>query len=109
MRCIARRQGEPLAQVAKELEMDRTSLYRALEPMVRDEWIALSPGKDARSRTARITKRGARIIAKAGKSWHAIQNGLITRFGKNAYQSLLADLNRLANCVEAPRSDNRPV
>jgi DNA-binding MarR family transcriptional regulator len=47
MRCIIRRAGEPLSRVAEELEMDRTSLYRAVAPMIRDGWIELTVGTDA--------------------------------------------------------------
>ena len=57
MRCISRRDGEPLVRVAEEMEMDRTSLYRAVNPMVRNGWIVLARGADARSRTAKITKK----------------------------------------------------
>src|SRR5215471_13078422 len=55
LRCIGRRKGEPLLRVAQELEMDRSSLYRALDPMLRDKWVKITDGIDARSRTAIIT------------------------------------------------------
>ena len=45
-------------RVAVELEMDRSSLYRALDPMVRDEWVKIRAGTNARSRTAVITGKG---------------------------------------------------
>ena len=51
LRCIVRRRGEPLMRVAEELEMDRSSLYRALHPMVRDGWVEIATGPDARSLT----------------------------------------------------------
>ena len=48
IRCISRREGEPLARVAHELEMDRTSLYRAIAPIIRDGWLVIAKGSDAR-------------------------------------------------------------
>jgi len=101
MRCISRRQGEALARVADELEMDRTSLYRAIAPMVRDGWLDMADGTDARSRTATITRKGAQVLAKAGKSWDRIQDRLIGRFGKTKWIALVAELNKLAECAEA--------
>src|SRR5258707_3541924 len=60
LRCIDRNGSQPLTQVAEELEMDRSSLYRALDPMVRDEWVRITEGRDARSLTAGITPPKAR-------------------------------------------------
>ena len=101
MRCIYRREREPLAGVAHELEMDRTSLYRAINPMIRDGWLVLAAGADARSRSARITKKGLQILAQAGTGWDGIQELLIGRFGPKAYHALMSELNRLADCAEA--------
>ncbi len=101
MRCISRRQGEPLARIADELEMDRTSLYRAIAPMVRNGWLNMVDGIGARSRTAIITRKGAQVLAKAGKSWDRIQDRLIGRFGKTKWIALVAELNKLAECAEA--------
>ncbi len=101
MRCISRRRGEPLVRVADELEMDRTSLYRALAPMIRDGWLELADGADARSRSATITPKGAQVLAKAGKDWDRIQDHLIGRFGKTKWIALVAELNRLAECADA--------
>ncbi len=107
MRCISRRDGEPLAHVAHELELDRTSLYRAINPMVRDGWLAPVDGADARSRSAKITKKGARLLAKAGKGWGKVQNRLIEGFGADKYQALVSEFHRFAECAEALKADLR--
>ena len=100
MRCIMRRKGEPLSRVAEELEMDRSSLYRAIAPMIRDEWIEVVAGTDARSRSAKLTSKGARLLAKAAVRWGSIQEGLIGRYGKDAWKVLAGELNRLADCAD---------
>jgi len=99
MRCIGRHPGVPLSHIAQELELDRTSLYRAVSVMVRDGWLEVTGVDDARSRTARITQRGKRVLAKAASGWEGMQNRVIGQFGVEAYQSLLAELDRLAACV----------
>ncbi len=101
MRCIARRKGEPLAHVAHELELDRTSLYRAINPMIRDGWLVLGAGTDRRSRSAKITAKGSQILASAGKAWDGLQDRLIRNFGSSAYDALMAELDRLADCASA--------
>jgi DNA-binding MarR family transcriptional regulator len=100
MRCIGRRQGEPLVRVAEELEMDRTSLYRAIAPMVRDGWLSLNDGADARSRTAVITRKGDQVLTKAAAGWEEMQDRLVKAFGKKEWDSLAKELNRLAECFE---------
>jgi DNA-binding MarR family transcriptional regulator len=100
MRCISRRVGQPLARVAHELELEKTSLYRALTPMIRDGWIVLVDGPTSGTKTAKITKKGDRLLARAGSGWDEIQNRIISSFGSKEYAAFMQELNRLANCVE---------
>ena len=99
MRAIARHDGEPLARVASELQMDRTSLYRAIAPMERDGWIELAAGMDARSRSARVTRKGSRVLANAAAEWDELQHNLMKAFGKAEWNSLAAELQRLSECA----------
>jgi DNA-binding MarR family transcriptional regulator len=103
MKCISRNDGEPLVRVAEELEMDRTSLYRAVAPMVRDGWIKLAAGTDSRSRTAIVTRKGLRILAKAGGEWDRIQNQLIGTFGNAEWSALVKAMRRLGDCAATAR------
>ena len=100
MKCIVRRAEEPLSRVAEELEMDRTSLYRAVAPMVRDGWIEMTAGTDARSRSAKVTRKGAQVIAKAQSRVDRVQGHLLETFGRNAFDTLVGELNRLAVCAD---------
>jgi DNA-binding MarR family transcriptional regulator len=101
LRCIARCAGEPLVRVAEELEMDRTSLYRALNPMIRNGWITTMDGKGSRYRTAKLTRAGRRVLSNANARWAELQGDVIARFGKDSYDALLGELHRLAECAEA--------
>jgi DNA-binding MarR family transcriptional regulator len=99
LRCIARRSDEPLVRVAEEMEMDRTSLYRAIAPMVRDGWLVSEDATHARFRTAEVTAKGRKLLAGANKRWQGVQQDVIGRFGQKEYAKLLDELNRLAECV----------
>ena len=101
LRCIGRRTGEPLMHVAEELEMDRSSLYRALDPMVRDNWVKITSGRDARSRTAVIAPKGYRILKKAGKQWEKVQTKVVERFGRREWAAFVANVEKLRVCAEA--------
>jgi hypothetical protein len=71
--------------------------------MIRDGWLVMAEGTDARSRSVTITKRGRQVLTKAAVGWEDIQDRLIRSFGPSAYGSLMAELNRLADCAEAAR------
>jgi DNA-binding MarR family transcriptional regulator len=101
LRCITRRPGEPLARVADELELDRTSLYRAINPMIRDGWVTVMDGADSRSRTAKVTRKGNALLARAGADWDRVQTAIVTKFGEGKYEGLIAQLYRLAECAES--------
>ena len=101
LRCINRRPGDPLVRIAEELELDRTSLYRAINPMIRDGWIAVVDGPDSRSRTAKVTRKGHDLLANAGDDWDKVQNAIVKNFGKANYQNLIDQLYRLAECAES--------
>jgi len=100
LRCIARRKSEPLMHVAGELEMDRSSLYRALDPMVRERWIEIAPGIDERSRTAVITHKGRQLLKKAGAQWENVQSRVVGRFGRREWAAFVANLEKLRACAE---------
>lgn len=91
--------------VAEELEMDRSSLYRALDPMVRDEWVKITAGTDARSRTAVISNKGYRLLAKAGKQWEQVQTRVVERFGRRKWAAFAADIDRLRECAAVSKED----
>jgi DNA-binding MarR family transcriptional regulator len=99
LRCVARRIGEPLIRVAEEMEMDRTSLYRAIAPMIRDGWLVSGDATHVRFRTAKVTPKGRQLLTNANKRWEGVQRDVIGKFGQAKYQALLDELNRLADCA----------
>jgi DNA-binding MarR family transcriptional regulator len=99
LRAIQRHANEPLARVAEDLCMDRTSLYRAVAPMQREGWLTVVAGADARSRTAEFTAKGLRILKAADPAWGRTQTEIIERFGREKWAALVAELERLAACA----------
>src|ERR1700761_6278645 len=99
LRCIDRRSGEPLVRVAEEMEMDRTSLYRAIAPMIRDGWLTSANTRNARFHTREVTSKGRKLLIDANKRWSGVQDDVIGKFGKKEYAKLLGELNRLAECA----------
>jgi len=106
LRCIDRRKGQPLTHVAQELEMDRSSLYRALDPMVRDEWLKIVAGTDARSLTAVITRKGYRLLKSAGEQWEQVQTRVVERFGRRKWAAFVAEIDRFRECANASEQED---
>jgi len=101
LRCIDRRKGDPLTRVAEELEMDRSSLYRALNSLVRNKWVKIAHGRDARSRTAVISRKGYRVLAQAGEKWEAVQTRVVERFGRHKWAAFVSEVDRFRECAGA--------
>jgi DNA-binding MarR family transcriptional regulator len=101
MRAILRHPDEPLSRVAEDLEMDRTSLYRAIEALKKQGWVRLSDGKDSRSRSASITKGGELALSQADPGWSRTQGAIVDRFGRTEWQAFVRELQRLLDCTSA--------
>ena len=100
LRAIQRHEGEALSRVAEDLRMDRTSFYRALAPMRRDGWIALAKGPTGRTRSASVTPKGRRALEAVDPAWARTQRAIVEKFGRDAWASLAAELERLSACAE---------
>jgi DNA-binding MarR family transcriptional regulator len=61
--------------------------------------VSLDEGGDERSRSASVTEEGRRVLAKADPAWAVAQTGVVERFGVAQWSSLVAELQRLADCA----------
>jgi DNA-binding MarR family transcriptional regulator len=80
--------GEPLSRLAESLVMDRTSLYRALTPMVKSGWLLIKDGPKGRTKVVQLSQAGTRATADAAKSWDAAQGKVIGAFGVDRWAAL---------------------
>lgn len=96
------RHGTPVAltALAEELVFERTSLYRALEPMRRDGLVALSPGV-GRAKQVALTASGIRRIARAKPHWTKAQETFVARFGRSEWTRLAGQLVDIVGIARA--------
>jgi DNA-binding MarR family transcriptional regulator len=103
LRALERNGTCNLRPLSDELVMDRTSLYRAIAPLVRDGLVAtVADRDDARARRASLTAAGRARIAEALPHWRAAQRAFIEGFGPADYEGFVGDLRRAAGLLEAP-------
>ena len=90
LRALQRNGDTPLPQIAEELVLERTSLYRTIAPLVDAGTIRLSDAKRGRSKIAKLTKRGKRQIEQARPYWERAQASVVSKLGKTQW-ALLSD------------------
>jgi DNA-binding MarR family transcriptional regulator len=98
LRAVGRADGLALSRLAEELVMDRTSLYRAIEPMIRQGWLRVEAAESGRAKHVFLTEAGRRREAAAAPLWEAAQAAVIGSLGVERWADLsrsLAALTRI--------------
>ncbi len=95
------RHGElPLMQLADLLVMERTTLYRALTPLERADWVVVAEG-NGRAKTAVLTQHGRRALLAATGAWKRAQRQLLGAVGIKDWKTLEGSLARLVSAARA--------
>jgi DNA-binding MarR family transcriptional regulator len=90
-----------LSQLAQELVFERTSLYRALEPLRREGLITIGARSTGRAKETALTRRGHARIAKALPYWQEAQDAFLEQFGRSAWTTLAANLAEIVDAARA--------
>jgi DNA-binding MarR family transcriptional regulator len=94
----------PLSRLAEGLVLDRTSLYRAVKPLVRRRCLRILPGQTRRERTAALTEAGQRLLADALPIWKQVQERFVGALGPQAWAALTSGLRQVVPTVQALES-----
>ena len=92
LRSLNRTGTTPLSRLADSLVMDRTSLYRALPPLLGQGLMTVRDADKGRSKLADLTDAGREALAIAAPYWEAAQQTFVEAYGANAWQSLFDSL-----------------
>ena len=93
---VERRGPVSLIPLADAMVMDRATLGHNIRPLEADGYLALSVGRDRRSREVSLTKSGRKILAKAKPLWQRAQAIFEAEIGLKKAAGLRAVLNRVA-------------
>lgn len=80
-----------LSELAEEQVFERTSLYRALEPLRRQKLIVISEG-DGRAKLVSLSPLGAKRVAAALPLWQEAQDAFLAEFGSSEWAALAPKL-----------------
>lgn len=82
-------EGLPVAELAKRLDLDRTTLSRNLGPLQRDGLIEEVATKDNRVRLIALTKQGREVQAVAKQHWAGAQRRYVEQLGEARWADLV--------------------
>lgn len=71
--------------LAAAMMLDRTSLHRALAPMVRNGWLSVrdSSERHPSQRTVSLTPAGRVVLVEGRRRWNRVQKRLAAHFGQS--------------------------
>ncbi|WP_028917819.1 MarR family winged helix-turn-helix transcriptional regulator [Pseudoxanthomonas sp. J35] len=84
-----------LGELAARLGMDRTTLNRNLQPLLRDGLVEDARGEDPRQRLVRLTDAGRARLAQARPLWRKAQQRVDALLGERGRDRLHASLDAL--------------
>ena len=77
-----------LAELAKGLATDRTTLTRNVKPLIKSGLIRQVPGANNRIRAHELTPQGAKTLREALPVWQEIQRDIMARIGADRFEVL---------------------
>jgi DNA-binding MarR family transcriptional regulator len=86
-----------MSQLAEVIVADRTTLTRALKPLIRQGLLENIPGKDKRKNGISLTLKGHRAIRKAAPYWKKAQDQVVKGFGKREWKEFR---HKLAQAIQ---------
>jgi DNA-binding MarR family transcriptional regulator len=94
----------PMSRVADRLGMERTTLTRNLQPLLRQGLVTVGDGADRRVRTLTLTARGRRAAAAALPHWRQAQRIALN----DVNPGVLASLHTAARSLSGRLSPSGP-
>lgn len=92
--------GRPnLPDLARHLNVDRTTLTRNLQPLAREGLLRISEGREERASIVRLTPKGERALAATVPLWEKAQKRFVEQFGGQRWPSMLEDLHRVVDAA----------
>jgi len=99
---IAVAESATVPELARRLVMERSTMQRNLQPLLKRRFIQVSADSARRSRGLTLTPQGRRAIDTAVPLWKKAQSSFVTHLGRRRWDLLREDLSA---AVLAARSD----
>ena len=84
-----------ISDLATRQLLDRTALSRNLDPLFERGLVAITPGRDARTREVALTRAGHAALRAAKRYWGQAQKEVAKRLGPAKLEALISTLAEL--------------
>jgi DNA-binding MarR family transcriptional regulator len=91
------RGGATITELTKVLVIDQTTLTRSLALLKRKGLLKFAPKPDGRMKSVQLTKKGLSAFKKAQPLWAAAQKKVLSGMNREHWETLRAELDRLAH------------
>jgi DNA-binding MarR family transcriptional regulator len=88
-----------VAELARELAMDPSTLTRNLQPLIREGYVDLVNAPRGRAKLARLTTQGRAKLDQVLVHWKQAQAEFVKRFGAKRWNQLRAELTAVAEVL----------
>ncbi len=89
-----------MQDLALVLAMDRTTLTRNLNPLLKQGLVKVSVGNDRRARPVKITPKGKLALENAHPFWEKAQSHITDRLGISNWDRIMGDFHKISMIVE---------
>ncbi|MNL38612.1 MarR family protein [compost metagenome] len=95
LRRIRRLQPVSLTDLAKSLELDRSTVGRNTKVLERMGLVVTVPGEDLRENALEITEKAGAMLDEAAPTWDEVQARIEAKLGSDDLDRLLSNLNAI--------------
>ncbi len=92
-----------IAELAREMVMERSTLTRNLKPLEKRGLVRTTPGNDRRTRVISLTPQGQRALQSAVPHWKKAQTAFVGNLGADRWEQMLQSLGA---AVQATRGNS---
>ncbi len=107
LRTLAREGTSRMSDLASAMLLDRTALSRTLDPLYERGLVAVSAGRDARTREISLTSAGTKALRAAEPHWRRAQAQVAKRIGAAKLDTLIATLRAIETLHPDPGGRTR--
>jgi len=97
LRALERHGAMPLSRLAEHLAMERTSLYRTIDPLQKSENVTVKNADKGKVKIAELTEKGQETIEKVMPYWAKAQEKVLKEVDSDNWEALRDILGKMAN------------
>ncbi len=86
-----------LPDLARTLNVDRSTLTRNLQPLLRSGLVRTATPRNARASNVSLTAKGRRLLERTLPLWEEAQSRFERRFGIRRWKEMVGQLNKVVD------------